>query len=429
MAAEGSYTVEVTHPSFTTVTAPGVSLVAGQTTTQDFSLVDVGGPTFVDLVFPQAVQNPNDPIPVSVQIDDYSAIVSAVLTWRVDGGGFSDVPMYLLPSGRHEGLIPGQPVGSNIEFYLSAGDIAGNQGIDPPGAPGVLHQILVTQAFFIDDAEADHGWTLTLPGDAQNGRWVRMDPYGTTSGGTQIEPADDHTANPGALCFVTGAGTPGGPASGSDVDAGCVSLLSPVLDLSGAQEAILSYWRWFINYNGLGGFLDLHASNNDGASWVLIEELFNVQANQWTRVSFNLGDELPLTNRMRLRFTACDVGEESLVEAAIDDLLIEGIPNAAAAPDRISEVGTRLLANRPNPFASSTAIRYRLAAAGRAEIGVFDPAGRLVRTLVSGEMPAGDHQVMWDGRDDAGRAMPAGVYFYELRFDGTQAQRKMLLLR
>ena len=430
MAAEGTYTAEVTHPSFATVNLPGVSLLAGETTTQDFALNDTGSPTFVDLDSPEAVQDPNAPIPVSVLIEDYSAIAAATLTWRVNGGSFSDVPMALQPSGRHLALIPGQAVGSNIEFYLTAEDIEGNDGIDPPGAPIDLHQILVTFAFFVEDGETEQGWTLSAPGDAVNGRWVRMDPYGTQSGGIQVEPADDHTAAPGTQCFVTGAGTPGGPASGSDVDGGCVTLLSPVIDLATAEEAIVRYWRWFINTGGMGGYMLAYVSNNNGNSWVILEQLPGGLANQWTQRSYNLADLLPLTDRMRFRFLVCDNGEESLVEAAIDDFIIEGIPGVTAIEGTLAEGGsTRLMPNRPNPFSRETSIRFHLAESGPADLVVYDPAGRRVRALVSGPQGAGEHAVTWDGRDDQGHVVSAGVYFYELRASGVETQRKMLLLR
>jgi flagellar hook assembly protein FlgD len=60
---------------------------------------------------------------------------------------------------------------------------------------------------------------------------------------------------------------------------------------------------------------------------------------------------------------------------------------------------------------------------------IYDPSGRLVRTLVSGSMSAGEHSVAWDGKDDRGHAVNAGIYFYELKQKGYQAQKKMLILK
>lgn len=69
----------------------------------------------------------------------------------------------------------------------------------------------------------------------------------------------------------------------------------------------------------------------------------------------------------------------------------------------------------PNPFDRTLAIRYDLHARGSVRLALYDVRGRLVKTLVAGEsMGAGSHEVIWDGRDDAGRPAAAGIYFYRL---------------
>jgi hypothetical protein len=84
--------------------------------------------------------------------------------------------------------------------------------------------------------------------------------------------------------------------------------------------------------------------------------------------------------------------------------------------------------NTPNPFAEATAIRYGLPRAARASIGVFDVQGRRVRSLVDGDLPAGEFAVTWDGRDDRGRHAAAGVYFYVFRAEGQSLMKRMMLL-
>jgi hypothetical protein len=94
-------------------------------------------------------------------------------------------------------------------------------------------------------------------------------------------------------------------------------------------------------------------------------------------------------------------------------------------------VGTpsALLAPRPNPFRSSTAIRYVAARGGRVQIAVFDLLGRRQRTLFDGQVPAGEREVVWDGRDDAGGQVPAGVYLCRVRTDDIVQTRRMILVR
>ena len=65
----------------------------------------------------------------------------------------------------------------------------------------------------------------------------------------------------------------------------------------------------------------------------------------------------------------------------------------------------------------------------RASLRVYDVSGRLVRTLVDGALAAGDHEVLWRGRDDGGREVASGVYLYRLEADGVSESRPMVLVR
>jgi beta-glucanase (GH16 family) len=84
----------------------------------------------------------------------------------------------------------------------------------------------------------------------------------------------------------------------------------------------------------------------------------------------------------------------------------------------------------PNPFNPATTIAYDLASPATVRLAVFDVAGQRVKTLVAGARKgAGRHEVTWNGRDDAGRLAPAGVYFYRLEADGLSSTRRMTLLK
>lgn len=89
----------------------------------------------------------------------------------------------------------------------------------------------------------------------------------------------------------------------------------------------------------------------------------------------------------------------------------------------------RLAQNQPNPFNPSTEIRFSLPADGPVDIAVFDLAGRRVRTLVAGTLPAGDHEARWNGQDDGGEALPSGLYVYRVTTAGQTLARKMMLVR
>ena len=60
---------------------------------------------------------------------------------------------------------------------------------------------------------------------------------------------------------------------------------------------------------------------------------------------------------------------------------------------------------------------------------IHDLAGRLVRRLVDGTLPAGEHEVVWNGRDEAGRAVGSGQYLARLRRARDAVTRKLTLVR
>ncbi len=86
--------------------------------------------------------------------------------------------------------------------------------------------------------------------------------------------------------------------------------------------------------------------------------------------------------------------------------------------------------NYPNPFNPTTTIAFSVRSEGaNIELGVYNVAGELVRTLTSGEVPGGQHTIAWNGRDDGGRQVSSGVYFVRLECDGQAETRKIALLK
>nr|MEE4267047.1 FlgD immunoglobulin-like domain containing protein [Candidatus Krumholzibacteria bacterium] len=83
----------------------------------------------------------------------------------------------------------------------------------------------------------------------------------------------------------------------------------------------------------------------------------------------------------------------------------------------------------PNPFNPATAIAFRLAGPGLVRLDILDVRGRLVRSLIQDRYAAGSHEVRWDGRDDRGQAVAAGVYLTRMQAPGYTATRKMVLAK
>ncbi|MEW6750795.1 MAG: FlgD immunoglobulin-like domain containing protein [Candidatus Latescibacterota bacterium] len=85
--------------------------------------------------------------------------------------------------------------------------------------------------------------------------------------------------------------------------------------------------------------------------------------------------------------------------------------------------------NYPNPLNPSTTLRYRIPTGASVELVLYDAAGQRIRALVRSEQAAGDHQVEWDGRDEAGAPVASGTYFYQLSTGPHRAVRRLAVLR
>jgi murein tripeptide amidase MpaA len=232
--------------------------------------------------------------------------------------------MTLAGGHAYEGLIPADECGTTVEFFVQVVTGAGETVTFPEGgadAPLTLG-VFDADTLLEDDCEQNIGWTVGDAGDdANTGIWELGDPEKTDA-----QPGDDHTPD-GVNCWVTGANANGG-LGGNDVDGGVTTLTSPLFSaLSNAGDTYVSYWRWYSNDQGNNPNADsmpVSISNDDGQSWTLLEDVDD-NANAWVNVAFRVADFVEPTDQMRLRFVARDIDGPSLVEAAIDDVLVEAI--------------------------------------------------------------------------------------------------------
>ena len=105
-----------------------------------------------------------------------------------------------------------------------------------------------------------------------------------------------------------------------------------------------------------------------------------------------------------------------------------GEPPALAVPGGVPRA-LRVSPAFPNPASAGSRVELELPRTARVEAGIYDVAGRLVRTLERGEFPAGRHALRWDGLDAAGARVGAGLYFYRVRVDGAAEVRRVAFTR
>ena len=97
----------------------------------------------------------------------------------------------------------------------------------------------------------------------------------------------------------------------------------------------------------------------------------------------------------------------------------------SALPNRVE-----LRQNYPNPFNPETAISFTLPEKSEVSLDIYNVLGRrVIRLIENPSLPAGTHKIVWDGRDQNGRSLASGVYFYRLSVGNESHSRKMILLK
>ncbi len=92
-------------------------------------------------------------------------------------------------------------------------------------------------------------------------------------------------------------------------------------------------------------------------------------------------------------------------------------------------LNTELSGNYPNPFNPTTTISFALSTQEKVTIDIYNIKGEKVKTLLNETREAGFYTVEWNGKDNYGRNISSGVYFYNMRSGNYSATRKMIMLK
>ena len=239
---------------------------------------------------------------------------SGLLHYSFDGGDFQTRPLNDLGSGLYEAVLPPAVCSASPRFYFSARGSSGTTVYNPLNAPDATYtaDVGVLIIAFEDDFEQDRGWTVWNDPSLTGGAWERGAPV--VSGVTGDPPRADYDGS--GQCYLTQ-----NRAGNSDVDGGPTCLTSPPIDLTGLPDPVLEFARWWANDDQDGDPYDVEASSDDGATWVLLRRIQNVQP-EWVREAIHLADFIPLTNQVRLRFSVRDTPNNSIDEGGLDAVLV-----------------------------------------------------------------------------------------------------------
>jgi len=155
------------------------------------------------------------------------------------------------------------------------------------------------------------------------------------------------------------------------------------------------------------------------------------------RIKIGLAGSRPLSGSgplLDVRFQVLESADWSeTCPISITDVQLNegGIAAVARSASFTTPLPTRfgLSQNYPNPSNPETNIAYQLPVTCEVRLAIYNLAGQLVKTLVSGRKEAGYHTAHWDGRDNLGKQVASGIYFYRLQAGKFSQTKKMVLLK
>jgi hypothetical protein len=262
-----------------------------------------GGTTF------EVVVNPGSGTPLAGTGDFY---------YTLDGILIEPGEMVETAPNVYEVTLPSADCNTRIDWYVSAEVDGGGTVSDPPEAPSdFYHTVAADEAYIIfeDNFNTDNGWIVS--GSVSDGAWERGIPVG---GGDRGDPPTDFDGS--GYCYLTD-----NEDGNSDVDDGTTILTSPLFDLT-KGDAKIHYARWYSNNVGADPNNDemhVYISNDNGSNWTPLETVgpVNQASGGWYVNEFFVSDFVTPTPFMKLRFDVSDLASGSVVEAAVDDVVVK----------------------------------------------------------------------------------------------------------
>jgi hypothetical protein len=161
-------------------------------------------------------------------------------------------------------------------------------------------------------------------------------------------------------------------------------------------------------------------TTNNGTSWnpVIASTPAEPGSYPWT---------IPNAPSANCKVKICDASDNDPCD--LSDIVFTICITGISETDEEKKFSFSLSQNFPNPFNPITSIQFSLPVSGRVSLKIYNLAGQEVRILVDEEKRKGEHEVFWDGKDNSGKAVASGIYFYHIRAKNFTETKKMVLLK
>ena len=215
-------------------------------------------------------------------------------------------------------------------------------------------------------------------------------------------------------------GPSGGPRGGPyPPQMNAVMVYGP-FSLEDAKDAFMSFYFWNESETCCDR-LFWQAAITDGSVLAFGGFFFSGSTGGWVEVNFDLTD-VPvlgdLSGESEVFILFLFLSDESIEfeGAYVDNVLLRKFVQPIAVEEGKNRLPFELdlSQNYPNPFNPDTKFVFALPQAGEVKLSIYALTGQLVRELANSKMPAGRHEILWNGQDQSGRIVANGVYWYQL---------------
>jgi hypothetical protein len=345
-------------------------------------------------------------IPITARISGGAGInptMCFVYSRETGSGLFIQTALTTTNNLDYSAAVPTPDTGG-LEYYITAMDINGVEVTYPFGAPEHYFKVRPVASNFVDSFEdglyywkasgVNGCWTITAERSATGNISVTDSPYG------------DYRDN----------------------DTTVLESNFP-LDLSNVDSiacSIKARWELQSTYDKV----QFQASTDGGSSWANVGNALTGTNMNFTTQNYNLTPYLGNSD-VRLRFKMTTNSSTTRNGIYLDDFTLYWRRAVGIDNGQQTELPVRftLQQNYPNPFNANTEISFSIPKSGYVQIDIYDLGGRKLKTIHSGEMEAGSHSLLWDGRNERGDLVGSGIYFYRLKAESGVIVKKMTLLK
>lgn len=204
------------------------------------------------------------------------------------------------------------------------------------------------------------------------------------------------------------------------------------VDLTGYSGATLS---WYEKYDVITGDKCQPEVSTDsaGSLWSALISYYSGNVGSWQKRTVDITSFCGNKKYFRIGYRLFTDTINTANGWSVDDIAIDGYLKTGVGGSPLEAVLSHpaaVLYNCvPNPSRGSLSLSYQIPASGRVELGIYDITGRLVKTIINQDQPAGKHQVRWDGRNEKGQNAASGVYFYSLKTGDRTVTKKLVMIK